>query len=98
MYEPTWGPWVGVPTSKQRLCAVEGCEHRGEPQRCLYDGREHHHGCIHYDCEAAKITNHGLTFRDGWGLLCASHYAVLRRAQRQLKLRQKNPAAALAGA
>ena len=82
-YEATWGPWVGVPRSKLAICAVEGCDHVGEPQTCLYDGRDHHHGCIHYDCDAAKATKHGLTFRDGWGYLCASHYAILKRAQQQ---------------
>lgn len=73
-----FGPWLGVPSQRQLICAVEGCPKRGMPYRCLYDGAEHHHGCIHYDCDAAKVTNHGLTFREpGWGLLCPKHYDVL---------------------
>jgi len=92
--EADWGPWVGVPKSKQTLCAVSGCEHRGIPQVCLYDGRRHHHGCIHYDCDAAKMTRHGLMFREGWGLLCPSHYAVLLNAQTRYK--QTSPARSLA--
>lgn len=90
--EPMWGPWVGVPKSKRNLCAVEGCEHTAVPQICLYDGRYHHHGCIHYDCDAAKVTEHGLQFRDGWGWLCPSHYAVLVSAQKRLEQMRKNPA------
>jgi hypothetical protein len=80
MYEPTFGPWVGVPRSKQRMCAVEGCAHEGVESRCLYDGSTHHHGCIHYECQVAEQTHHGLTFRDGWGLLCPSHYRHLEQA------------------
>lgn len=98
MSEPQWGPWVGVPKSKQSLCAVEGCEHRGTPHRCLYDGSSHHHGCVHYDCAAAEATKHGLKFRDGWGWLCASHYVVLKRAQRAHDVARTNPARALAHA
>jgi hypothetical protein len=94
-HEPVWGPWAGVPKSKHSLCAVEGCEHRGGPQRCIYDGSRHHHGCIHYDCTAAQNTTHGLTFRDGWGWLCPSHYAVLVSAQKRHEQARRNPARAL---
>jgi hypothetical protein len=75
------GPWVGVPRDRHDVCAVEACTTPGEPQRCLYDGAYHHHGCVHYDCPAAEATNHGLTFRpNGWAWLCAGHYAVLVEA------------------
>lgn len=75
-----FGPWVGVPKDRQMICAVEDCPEEGKRHACLYDGRLHHHGCIHYDCEAAKSTNHGLKFRKGWGLLCDGHYKVLEAA------------------
>lgn len=75
-----WGPWYGVPASKQHLCAVNDCTDPGKPQVCLYDGRYHHHGCIHYDCPRAEATGHGLTFRPGWGLVCDRHYASLKTA------------------
>lgn len=69
-----FGPWLGVAVENQRLCAVEGCTEGGVPQVCPYDGRYHHHGCIHYD--AAK-PGHGLVFRNGWGLVCPAHYEAL---------------------
>lgn len=63
------------------LCAVDGCERQGSPQVCLYDGSYHGHGRIHYDCERAERSNHGLKFRqDVWRKICAEHYDVLRRA------------------
>lgn len=97
-YEPTWGPWVGVPESKRYLCAVEGCEDQGHAQVCVYDGRRHHHGCIHYDCGAAEVTKHGLTFRDGWGWLCEAHYDVLKRSQQALEAARANPTRGLVAA
>lgn len=77
--DPTgFGPWLGVPAKRQALCAVQDCISPGRPQICLYDGRYHHHGCIHYDSAPA---NHGLVFRPGWGLLCDHHYQTLEEAQ-----------------
>lgn len=75
------GPWLGVPKESQLVCAVEGCPEEGKRQICLYDGKLHHHGCIHYNCEAAKMTKHGLTFREGgWALMCDKDYAVMKKA------------------
>lgn len=66
------GPWLGVPQSLQSVCAVEGCLGKGRPQVCFYDGRLHHHGCIHYP---EQVDN--LSFRKGWGLLCDTHYRII---------------------
>lgn len=73
-----WGPWMGVPRERQRVCAVEGCIVEGRPHVCLADGAYHHHGCVHYERlgEAA-----GLTFREGgWCWLCDGHYNQLKEA------------------
>lgn len=77
------GPWVNVPVAKQHTCVVVDCIAKGEPRVCPYDGCLHHHGCIHYDCPAAEATNHGLTFRKGWALVCDMHYEILLAAQRK---------------
>ncbi len=80
--EAAFGPWLGVPEERQHICAVVDCAGAGRRQTCLYDGRHHHHGCIHYNCPAADVTEHGLRFRPrSWGLLCDEHFAVLRTAQ-----------------
>ena len=73
-----WGPWVGVPTDRQHVCAVEGCIVEGRPQVCIADGAYHHHGCVHYD----HLPNTaGLTFREGgWCWLCDGHYRQLEEA------------------
>lgn len=70
----TFGPWVGVPANMQRACAVEGCHEEGKPHACPYDGAMHHHGCIHYLSHQGTV---GLTFRDGWGWLCDTHYQTI---------------------
>lgn len=63
-------------------CAVLDCPNEGRPQVCMYDGRFHHHGRIHYDCQRADTTEHGLAFRpNGWRLICDEHYATLVAAQ-----------------
>ena len=78
------GPWVGVPAERQSVCAVVGCEAKGKPQICPYDGHYHHHGCIHYADAAA---GHGLTFRtDGWCYVCDTHHAVLVSAHSTRKV------------
>lgn len=76
---PVYGPWVGVSKENQTVCMVLGCTHQGKPNPCPYDGAHHHHGCIHYDCEAAKVDvkRTGFKFRQGWGLLCDEHYNAL---------------------
>ena len=56
------------------LCAVDGCENPGMPQRCPADGAYHRHGMVHYTY--AK-PGHGLTFREGWHLICDEHYKVI---------------------
>lgn len=74
--EPDFGPWVGVPKERQRICAVEGCEREAYPQpcpMCAVGGKWHHHGCIHYQ----TLDTHGLTFREGWGYLCHPHYDIV---------------------
>ncbi len=74
-----FGPWAGVPERRKTLCAVVDCIAPGKEHACPFDGRLHHHGCIHYDCAAAApaVEACGLVFRDGWGLLCDTHYARL---------------------
>lgn len=74
-----FGPWIGVPRERQTLCAVVDCIAPGMPHRCPWDGQRHHHGCVHYDCQAAQpaVARSGLEFRPGWGLLCSYHYAAL---------------------
>jgi len=62
---------------KHPLCAVKDCPRPGKPQICFYDGRYHHHGCIHYDCGYPK---HSVEFRnDGWYWLCDEHYEMLKQ-------------------
>lgn len=78
--EAPFGPWLGVPSERQKLCAVVGCEAEGKPHPCPYDGGFHHHGCIHYDCVASSddVKRSGLVFRKGsWGLICDAHYNTL---------------------
>jgi hypothetical protein len=65
-----WGPWVGVPKERQSVCAFKDCTRRGGPKICPYDGRYHHHGCIHYDLKDERM-------RDGWCWLCQPHYDEL---------------------
>jgi hypothetical protein len=72
-----FGPWLGVSRERQTLCAVEGCADKGKSHVCPYDGAAHHHGCVHYECDAGRS---GLQFRKGWGLVCDKHYAMLREA------------------
>ena len=65
------------------LCAVKDCEVEGKPQVCLWDGRLHGHGRIHYDCAVAReeAKKAGLQFREGdWHLMCDEHYAALKAA------------------
>lgn len=70
-----------------RLCAVEGCPAWGEPQVCLYDGRYHHHGRIHYGARYPEMEELGITFRDiedgGWRGICSRHYGILREGRRK---------------
>ena len=71
------------------LCAVAGCAAPGRPQLCLWDGRRHRHGRIHYECHAAALSEHGLTFRSGgWYLVCDTHYIVLWRAAQAWRTRR----------
>lgn len=67
---------VVVPEDADR-CAVVGCEERGRPQVCPYDGRYHHHGCIHY--EDGHRWHPRLTFKTGWWRgMCDAHMAEIR--------------------
>lgn len=77
------GPWVGVPANMQRVCAIEDCHEEGKRQICPYDGKLHHHGCIHYECDNGRS---GLKFRpksQGWALMCDTHYAIVNAAAGQ---------------
>ncbi|MEO7667151.1 MAG: hypothetical protein ABIU97_08985 [Dehalococcoidia bacterium] len=68
-------------TSPDELCAVTDCERRGRPHICLYDGRYHRHGHIHYETAegSTRLNPMGLTFRhDGWRFICNSHYQQLK--------------------
>lgn len=78
--EDDYGPWVGVPEDRQRLCAVADCPKTGRRQVCFADGRYHHHGCVHYESamQRAGIKPRGKS----WGLLCDDHYAVLKEGLR----------------
>lgn len=79
-----FGPWLGVSQENQEVCAVVGCEKRGRPQVCLYDGRAHHHGCIHYDVAKTNgdASRAGIEeFRKDWCLLCDDHYSALEKSQ-----------------
>lgn len=60
---------------QDHLCAVEGCENPGMPQRCPADGKHHRHGMVHYQ---HMNPDHGLTFtKNGWHLICDEHYQTL---------------------
>jgi len=72
---PKWGPWLGVPEESRHVCAVRGCEREASPQICPFDGRYHHHGCIHYDRAPGRIPE--LEFLDGWGWVCDFHYGAI---------------------
>jgi hypothetical protein len=53
------------------ICAVEGCDEEGHPHQCPYDGRSHHHGCIHYECYQSD----DLVWRKGnWFWMCFPHF------------------------
>ena len=61
--------------TKHPLCAVKDCPNPGRPQICLYDGKYHHHGCIHY----SEHPYDTLEFRNGgWYYLCDEHYSQLK--------------------
>lgn len=64
-----WGPWVGVPKARQYVCAFQDCNRRGHARVCPYDGRYHHHGCIHYPKDERM--------RDGWCYVCDEHFDLL---------------------
>jgi len=67
--------------ANHHVCAVEGCSRIGSPQVCPYDGRYHHHGCIHYDC---GYPQHSVSFKqDGeWHFICDEHYELLSQERR----------------
>lgn len=72
------GPWLSSDVDDR--CAVEGCDKRGRPHVCPYDGRYHHHGCIHYDC---GYPQHSVAFKtDGWRWVCNEHYQLLDAERR----------------
>lgn len=66
-------------------CAVDGCPGVGRPQVCLYDGKYHHHGFIHYGMEYPEMRELGITFREGgWKGICNEHYALLKAAREKV--------------
>jgi len=72
-------------------CAVEGCEEAGRAQVCVYDGRYHWHGKIHY--ENGHPFHPELRFRaledGGWRGVCNDHYQAIKNgAQAELARRQ----------
>lgn len=74
-----WGPWLGVPKERQHLCAVDGCEDAGAAHECPADSTRHFHGCVHYEhASEALYVEHKAKLRQGWGLLCDKHYALVR--------------------
>lgn len=89
-----FGPWIGVPKENQLVCAVEGCERTGVAHPCPYDGSHHHHGCVHYGCEAARadVERSGLVFRSGgWCLLCDLHFEALTKPWVRFTKRTEDP-------
>lgn len=78
-----------------RLCAVEDCDGLGRPQVCLYDGRYHHHGFIHYGEQYPEMAELGLTFRTGeWRGICEPHYATLKVGRQKYATTDRAKAAA----
>ena len=73
-----WGPWMGVPEERQRVCAFKDCANRGGPKICPYDGRYHHHGCIHYDMSDPRMR------QGGWCYVCQGHYEELVQEIQQM--------------
>lgn len=66
-------------TAIRNPCAVEACEQEGRPKVCLYDGRYHHHGAIHYETAQRGKLKTDLTFRDDhWYWICSDHYTQLK--------------------
>ena len=80
---PEWGPWLGVPDESRRVCAVRGCERPASPQICPFDGRYHHHGCIHYD--RTENVPDGVEYLKGWGWVCDFHYGAICAAAGKLE-------------
>jgi len=65
------------PAPEHPPCAVVGCCEPGRPHLCPYDGTQHGHGRIHYNCHgyAHFAPGSSLTFHDGdWRLLCDAHH------------------------
>lgn len=66
-------------------CAVQGCTKGGRSQVCIYDGRYHHHGRIHYGPDYPEMAELEISFRKledgGWRGVCDEHYALLRDAR-----------------
>lgn len=60
------------------VCAVVDCANVGKRHECPADGELHSHGRIHY----TYCGYHGLTFRDGWHLICDEHFKVCVVARR----------------
>ena len=64
----------------ERECAVEDCHEWGKPQVCVYDGRYHHHGRIHY--ENGHPFHPELRFRGmdegGWRGICNTHMKQIK--------------------
>lgn len=58
------------------LCAIKDCPNPGRPQICLYDGKYHHHGCIHY--KEDHPWNNFKFRKDGWYWVCDEHYAIMK--------------------
>lgn len=55
------------------LCAVEGCENRGQPQICPYDGSYHRHGKVHYENNHPRHPD--VKFKAGaWRGICKYHF------------------------
>lgn len=68
------GGALGV-TANAGRCAVIGCFQAPKPQVCPYDGAQHRHGAIHYDCGSPVSS---LAFHAGdWYWVCDAHYAHL---------------------
>lgn len=84
-YFKPFGPWLGVPKERQHICAVDGCEAEGKAHRCPGDDSNHFHGCVHYSEISEELYARGLKMREGWGLLCDEHYAVVADTWREKK-------------
>ncbi len=74
------------PQQPPPVCGVVDCTNIGKANRCPADGERHSHGRIHY----TYCGDHGLTFREGWHLICDEHFAVCVAARSVIDWANRN--------